>query len=290
LAFDNKSLLNPFWTPHRPGRRILPMSDSEASAFLHRTVPRLRKSVFRLGLSTLGGIDAAGVREALEGPVNYLFWSPRKNKAINAEVRKVVQRDRERLVIATGPVLGYFAGSIRRAAERSLRALGTDYLDVFQVFWAGKMSFLSKGVVGELIKLREEGKVRAIGLSTHDRKRAGRLAEDSVFDMLMIRYNAAHPGAETDIFPHLAQRQPILVDYTATSWRKLLTAPKGWKGSVATAGDCYRFCLSNPHVDVVLQMPKNIEQMRENLRAIEKGPLSEAEMTWMRNLGTAVHG
>jgi aryl-alcohol dehydrogenase-like predicted oxidoreductase len=266
------------------------MTTTDTPSFLKKNMPGLRKTVFRLGLSTFGGIDAAGVREALEGPVNYLFWSPKKNQAVNIEIREAMRRDRERLIVATGPTLGYFAGSLRRAAERALRALGTEYLDVFQVFWAGKMSFLSKSVVGELIKLRDEGKVRAIGLSTHDRKLAGRLAEDSAFDVLMIRYNAAHPGAETDIFPHLAKRQPMLVDYTATSWRKLLKAPKGWNGPVATAGDCYRFCLSNPHVDVVLQMPKTVEQMRENLRAIEKGPLSDEEMKWMRDLGKAVHG
>ena len=40
----------------------------------------------------------------------------------------------------------------------------------------------------------------------------------------MIRYNAAHPGAEQDVFPHLAARQPAVVAYTATSWRKLLPA------------------------------------------------------------------
>jgi len=39
-----------------------------------------------------------------------------------------------------------------------------------------------------------EGKVRALGVSIHDRPRAGALAEESILDLLMIRYNAAHPG------------------------------------------------------------------------------------------------
>ena len=38
-------------------------------------------------------------------------------------------------------------------------------------------------------------------------------------------YNAAHPGAEMDIFPHYAARRPLTVAYTATSWRKLLKKP-----------------------------------------------------------------
>jgi aryl-alcohol dehydrogenase-like predicted oxidoreductase len=124
----------------------------------------------------------------------------------------------------------------------------------------------------------------------HDRPRAGRLAESSLLDLLMVRYNAAHPGAETDVFPRLARRRPAVVAYTATSWRKLLRPPRSWKGPPAAAGDCYRFCLTSPHVDVVLTGPRNVAELRENVAAVEKGPLSEPEMTFMRELGRAVHG
>jgi aryl-alcohol dehydrogenase-like predicted oxidoreductase len=257
--------------------------------FLHRTIPRWGKSVYRVGLAPSFGLSPDGIQEALEGPINYLFWS-QGYKATAGVLRELLPKHRERLVIATGPTFAYFKGQVRKAIERSLRTLNTDYLDVVQIFWAGKMSALTAGVEAELVKLREEGKAKTIGLSIHDRPRAGRLAEQSIYDLLMIRYNAAHPGAETDTFPHLATRKPILVSYTATSWRKLLKAPRGWQGPPATAGDCYRFVLSNPHVDVVLCGPKNTQELRDNLRAIEQGPLSPAEMSRMRAYGKAVHG
>jgi aryl-alcohol dehydrogenase-like predicted oxidoreductase len=257
--------------------------------FLHRTVPVLGKRVHRYGLSASYGLDEAGVREGLERGANYIFWSPAK-KFLKSVIRDVVRPKREQYVLCTGPILGYFAGSVRRATEKALRASGSDYIDILQVFWVNRMSVLSKSVLGEMVKLRDEGKVRAIGISTHDRKLAGRLAEEGPLSMFMIRYNAAHPGAEIDIFPHLAARKPMIVAYTATSWQKLLRAPKGWTGKVATPGDCYRFCLSNPQVDVVLSAPKTAVQLRENFAALEKGPLSNEEMTWMRDLGRAVRG
>jgi aryl-alcohol dehydrogenase-like predicted oxidoreductase len=257
--------------------------------FLYRQVPILRKRVHRYGVSASYGLNEQGVREALERGANYLFWSPVK-KFLKTIVKDVVARDRERFVLATGPILGYFAGSVRRAAEWALRESGSDYLDVLQVFWAGRMSALTEGVLGEMVRLREQGKVRAIGISIHDRERAGRLAASGPLDLLMVRYNAAHPGAETDIFPHLAARKPVIVAYTATSWQKLLRAPRGWGGRVATPGDCYRFCLTSPHVDLVVSAPKTVEQLRENLTALERGPLSDEEMQWMRDLGRAVHG
>jgi aryl-alcohol dehydrogenase-like predicted oxidoreductase len=152
------------------------------------------------------------------------------------------------------------------------------------------MSALTGKVQEELAELRDEGKIRAAGASIHDRKRAGRLAEDSILDLLMIRYNAAHPGAEQEIFPHLARRRPAVIAYTATAWRRLLRPPRGWKGRVPTAGDCYRFCLTSPHVDVVLTGPRSVGELRENLAAIEKGPLSDEEMAFLREFGRAVHG
>ena len=163
-------------------------------------------------------------------------------------------------------------------------------IDIFQIFWLGRTSALTPSTIDALVSLRESGKVRAIGASIHDRKRASNLAEDSPLDMLMIRYNAAHPGAEQDIFPHLAKRKPAIVAYTATRWRGLLKRPKGWDGPVMTAADCYRFCLSNPHVDLVLTGPKNRQQLQENLSNLrEKGPLSEEETGWIRDYGQIVH-
>jgi aryl-alcohol dehydrogenase-like predicted oxidoreductase len=256
--------------------------------FLSRDVPRLGKRLCRLGLSGSFGLQEAAATEALER-MQYVFWTPLM-KGLTGPLRTALARDRQRYAVATGPMFGFTRRGVRRAAERALRMLGTDYLDVFQLYWLGKMSALTGGVQEELPKLRDEGKVHAVGASIHDRPRAGRLAADSMLDLLMIRYNAAHTGAETEILPHVLPRRPAIVAYTATSWRKLLRKPKGWNGPIPTAGDCYRFCLSNPLVDVAITGPRNEIELRENLAAAEKGPLTPAEMDFMRGFGRVVHG
>lgn len=259
-----------------------------ATEFLVRQVPALKKEVFRLGLSGSFGLDEAGAREALE-TARYVFWSPRM-KGLTAALRDALRRDRDRYVVATGPLLGFTRGAVRRCAEDALRTLGTDHLDVAQLFWLSRMSAFTGAVQEELLRLREEGKVRVLGASVHDRPRAGRLAEDSILDLLMVRYNAAHPGAEQEIFPHLARRRPALVAYTATSWRKLLRAPRGWRDRPMTAGECYRWVLASPHVDVVLCGPRTAAEWRADLAAVREGPLPDADLAWMRELGRAVHG
>ena len=52
---------------------------------------------------------------------------------------------------------------IRESLENSLRRLGTEYVDVYQQHWPCRDSILSS-VIEELIALKEEGKIRAIGV------------------------------------------------------------------------------------------------------------------------------
>jgi aryl-alcohol dehydrogenase-like predicted oxidoreductase len=258
--------------------------------FTRTTLRVVNKPALRLGVACNYGLDADGLSAALDRGVNYFFWSPFRTAKVTPVLKAALKRDRERLIIATGPTFGYFGGSVRKGAEKLLKLLDTDYLDVFQLFWLGTSSALTAGTLEALVQLRAEGKVRALGVSIHDRERAGRLAEDSVLDLLMIRYNAAHPGAERDIFPHLEKRKPNVIAYTATAWRKLLKKPKGWQGPAMSAGDCYRFCLASPHVDLVLSGPASRAQLEENLAALEKGPLGAEELDWMRRFGRTVHG
>lgn len=257
-------------------------------SFSHREV--LGKRVLRLGLAASFGIDETAVERALgERGMGYVFWTPRMGRATPA-LRRALAGDRERYVVATGPTTAWWGGNLRHFVHRALDVLGTDHLDVLQMHWLGVTSAWRGSTVDEMLALREEGLVRGLGVSIHNRRRAGRLAADSPLDLLMVRYNAAHPGAEEDIFPHLPATGRHVVAYTATRWRRLLRRPRGWQGGVPTAGHCYRFCLSHPKVDVVLTGPRDGQQLEENLRALDDGPLSDDEMRWMREFGRVVHG
>ena len=258
--------------------------------FLHTTLPVLGKRVHRMGMACSYGIDNAGVEAALsERGLGFVFWTPKQKG--EAALKAAMKRDRDQVVLITGPTTARWSGNLTRYVDKALKRLETDHLDVLMTFWVGVTSTLNDARFEEMTRLRESGKVRAIGCSIHDRAKAGRLAADSPLDLLMIRYNAAHPGAERDIFPHLrADRPRMVLAYTATRWRKLLKRPKGWQGPLMSAADCYRFCLSNPHVDAVLTGPSSLAQLDENLDGIRKGALTSEEDAWMREYGRIVHG
>jgi aryl-alcohol dehydrogenase-like predicted oxidoreductase len=267
-----------------------PPMTTPPDTFSHRHVPALGRQVHRIGLAGNYGLSNDEFAQALRMGPQYVFWTSSMKKVLPA-LRDALAEDRARYVIATGPTLGFTAGSVRSGLESALKKLNTDYIDVLQIFWLGKTSAWRPAVIDELVKLREEGLARRIGLSIHDRERAAQLAIDSPLDLLMIRYNAAHPGAERDIFPHLHHRRPAVLAYTATAWGKLLQTPAGWTEPSPQPRDCYRFALSNPHVDLVLTGPANLDELKHNLSALDAGPLSDAELDWMRRFGEqARHG
>lgn len=263
------------------------MREPQTGDFLRTTLGRTGLEVHRLGLSASYRPGKKTVHRAIDLGLNY-FFAYGFDTQMTRTLRDVIGNDRERFVLATGPFnLPWVRTSLRRTLEKRLRQFGTDYIDVFLFLGVMKPKHLPEELRDELHALREEGKVRFVGMSCHDRVFAGQLAVEGALDVLMIRYNAAHRGAEQEIFPHLEHHDPGLISYTATRWRSLLKRPRTWPkdGRVPTAGLCYRFVLSNPHVHVCMTAPSNIRQLEENLAAARQGPLGERDMQFMREFG-----
>ena len=263
------------------------MNDS----FLYSKLGASGMAVHRLGLSASYRPGKKTVFKAADAGVN-CFFAFGIDTQMTAAVRDIVKTERSRYILATGAynlVIGY--PNLRRTLEKRLRQFGTEYIDVFLFLGVMKEKELPPRVLDELRRFREEGKVRSIGISTHDRKLAGRLAAEGALDVLMVRYNAAHRGAEQDIFPYVGAHNTGIVGYTATRWTYLLRPPNTWpKGAaVPTAGQCYRFVLSHPDVNVCLTAPKNLKEFEENLASLSAGPLSSEEMKFMKDFGDAVH-
>lgn len=256
--------------------------------FLHTTLGRTGLGVFRLGLSARYRPGEAALRAGIEAGMSYLFWFYWDEQMVRV-LREVLPGHREKFAVATGVGnLGNWL--IRRGLESSLRRIRTDYIDVFQISRASDGSLTPKRL-DLLQRFREEGKIKYIAVSTHDRRYAGELVRQGVLDVLMMRYNAAHRGAEQEIFPYLPHSEPGVVSYTATRWGKLLKRPRRWPATerTPTAGDCYRFVLSSPNVHVCLTAPRNARELKENLSVVTRGPLPTEEMAFMRRFGDVVH-
>ncbi|MGA3243905.1 MAG: aldo/keto reductase [Bacteroidota bacterium] len=247
--------------------------------------------ISRLGFSASYRPGIRSVHRAIDEGINFFFGFGIDTQLARG-LREALKTSREKYVLATGAynlLIGY--PNLRRSLEKRLRQFRTDYIDVFLFLGVTDPKQFPRKAIDEMVRFREEGKVRSIGMSCHDRKYVGKLASEGTLDVMMMRYNAAHRGAEKDIFPYLTTHRPGIVSYTATRWTALIRRPKGWPkdGRLPDASLCYRFVLSNPNVHVCLTAPSNEQQLIENLAVLKQGALADDEMQFMKQFGDAVY-
>jgi aryl-alcohol dehydrogenase-like predicted oxidoreductase len=257
------------------------------------TLGRTGLKVGRLGISSSYGAPAEAFEEAFERGCNYLTigsFIRGRSRGMMRAIRNICEKGkRDELVVSMAeythsPLIGH------PHLLRGLKKLGLEYVDVlFLGYYPRKPR---AGILDWARKLKEKGWVRHIGLSSHNPSVFPRLVDDDLFDVFHIRYNAVNSGADKDVFPLLpAENKPGIVAFTATRWGQLLKEKRMPPGEKPlTAPDCYRFVLSNPAVDICMMGTRNLEMMRENLKTLEMGPLSNEDMVRIRRIGDYIYG
>jgi len=257
------------------------------TAFEPRTFGPSGKLVGPMGLASSYGIGARGVERAYDEGIRFFLWGSRRRADFGRGLASVARAHRAEVVVAI-QTYTRAAWLMRGSVERALRALGVDHVDYLGLAWWNTQP--RERILDAARALREAGKVRHIMVSTHARSEVATIAGNPDYEGVMVRYNAAHPGAEQDVFPRLdPARRPGIAAFTATRWGALLDpryTPPGLR--TPRASDCYRFALSHPMVDVCLSGPKNEAELSDALDTVRKGPLDEEELAWMRAVGRSV--
>ena len=251
--------------------------------------------VCRLGLATRGGcgLRPDDVDLALQRGVNYLNWCGHPD-GLSEAVKRLGSR-RNNIVLAV-----QFQSRTSREAAIEFRSLldglGTDHIDIATLYYVESAeewdALTSPGGAWEYLdEQKRAGRLRLIGLTSHQRKLAASWARTGLLDMLMIRYNAAHCGAENDVFPVTSKLKMPVVTFTGLRWKALLEAtPEDAVDFVPpSAAECYRFCLANENITVVLSAPGNRKELEDNLTLLDDWrPPSSVEMRAIRAHGERV--
>jgi aryl-alcohol dehydrogenase-like predicted oxidoreductase len=193
----------------------------------HRTLGRSGISVssVALGCMSLCGnqtypdisVDQAiaTVDAALEAGINFFDNAPMYGDG-EAERRLglALRGKRERAVIATKISTETLSSAeVAREAEASLRRLGTDYIDHYQIHWARHAVPIDE-TIGAMDRLVQAGKVRALGVCNFgpidlgDALRAGQVASNQLAYSLLAR------GVEYEVQPMCVENQIGLLCYS----------------------------------------------------------------------------
>ncbi|MDP9352195.1 MAG: aldo/keto reductase [Chloroflexota bacterium] len=268
----------------------------------------------RLGASTgaTGDESAAIVRRALELGINFLDTAEAygTESLVGQGLRGV---DRANVVLSTKKSMtdGEQLITPTQLAEglgASLARLGTDCVDIYHLHAvrADQYDYALSEVVPVLLKLRDQGKIRFLGIteafaSDPGHKTLSRAVADSCWDVMMVGYNILNQSARDRVLASAIQQDVGVLCMFAV--RDALSRPEKLRATVrnlveqgvvpadevdlddplgfVTRDDvaeslpeaAYRFCRAEPGIHVVLSGTGNPRHLEENVASILKPPL-----------------
>jgi len=155
-------------------------------------------------------------------------------------LRQALSSERERIVIATKVSWNNLRREkVFEACERSLRNLGTDRIDLYQIHWPagtfGSEVVPIEETMGALLDLKAQGKIRAIGVSNFNRSQLEAASLVGRVDSLQPCWSLFFRKMEEDTLSYCQDNQITILAYSPLA-QGLLTGKFG-RGHVFAEGD-----------------------------------------------------
>ncbi|XSC47562.1 aldo/keto reductase [Bradyrhizobium sp. RDT10] len=269
-------------------------------------------TVLGFGAMDLGGPPAANeisddeagrvLNAVLDSGINFIDTAVCYGTS-EARIGQAISHRRGEFILATkcgcqpGKPMGtpniHTAANIRAGVEHSLRTMRTDYIDVVQFHQSLTRSMWEdEGALDELLKLKQEGALRFIGVSGTLPNLVEQV-NSGVFDVFQIPYSALQREHETIIAKASADGAGIIIRGgvargAPTDWNKryyMLTGDElsdRWDrarldellAGMSRIEFMVRFAIAEPALDTTIIGTKNLDHLRDNVAAVCKGPLS----------------
>lgn len=104
--------------------------------------------------------------------------------------------------------------SIRREVDDSLRRLGVERIDLYQMHWPANDGTPIEEYWQTLLDLKDEGKVRAVGLSNHDAELLARAERVGHVDTLQPPFSAINRESAETLLPWCAGHDTGVIVYS----------------------------------------------------------------------------
>lgn len=300
----------------------------------YRTLGRTKTRVSEIGFGAwaIGG-DAwgpvedkrslAAMERALELGVNFIDTADVYGDGHSESlVAQVIKDRRDKIVISTkGGLMGHHRDPKREpvydkpekiisAFEASLQRLETDYIDVyFDHIWWDKDEETEAFLIA-FERLKREGRVRAVGISTDSFEYIKHFNRDGNLDVVQLDYSILNRKAEKEILPYCQEhgigvvvRGPLRMGLLTGKYRPESSFPEGdirkdwpkeqWfveslekvdrlralkRDDQSLAQLALRYVLSHPAVSVAIPGAKTPGQVEGNVASSRRSLLSGEEL------------
>jgi len=290
----------------------------------------LRISEIGFGCWPIGGGSYGPVRDENSLDALEVAWDSGVNFFDTADVygeghaeellsRFLKEKSRDRIVIATKAGWDFYHGAhkkdfspayLRSACEKSLRRLGVEAIDLFQLHNPSLETIQRKDTVTALELLRKEGKIRFIGISVHTEVEAFAALQDLRVHAIQVIYNLLDQRMAEKVFPEAEKknvgiivREPLasgllsgnylpshefpkddhrrrwLPPKREIDWKKILCMQKALKNKkVSLPQAALEFTLAFEAVSAAIPGAKTRTQVLENIAASLRPVLSREDI------------
>lgn len=163
------------------------------------------------------------VRRAIDHGINLLdtafSYGNGRSEELVGEVMGEYKRDD--IVLATKGAQRYVGDDktidnspafLRQTVEDSLRRLNADYIDLFYIHYPDEQTPKDEAI-GALKEMKDEGKIRAIGVSNFSMDQLKEANKDGYVDVLQGGYNLLQREAEQDFLPYTAKENITFIPF-----------------------------------------------------------------------------
>lgn len=160
----------------------------------------------------------------------------------------------------------------RQACERSLKRLGTDYLDMYLLHWQGRYPF--EETIEAMLGLQQAGKIREWGVSNMDVEEMDKFFSLPGGDTCAaneVLYNLTRRGIEYDLLPWCRKHKIPVIAYSPVEQGRLLLHPVltgiAHRHSATPAQIALAWVLRNPGV-IAIPKAATVKHVQENFKSL----------------------
>lgn len=174
--------------------------------------------------------SVSAIRHAVEAGVNWIdtaavYGLGHSEEVIARALRDIPEADRPYVFTKAGvvwdetdragrPARYATPASIRRELEDSLRRLDIERIDLYQMHWPAETGTPLEEYWQTFVDLRQEGKIRAAGLSNHDVAQLAAAEAIGHVDSLQPKLSAIHRDAAGELVPWCAEHGTGVIVYS----------------------------------------------------------------------------
>ena len=227
----------------------------------------LGKTGIKVRILGFGGIPIQRVseREAINvikhcHDLGINFFDTARNYTTSEErIGKALENIRDNVIIATKS-LGRTQEDLNKDLETSLKDLRTDVIDIFQLHnvstrEAWEQITSQNGALRALYKAHDEGKVRHIGITSHNTSILTEIVKEQTFETVQIPFNYLSTLPSEELLKYCKK----------SNIGTIIMKPFGG-GAFTSASTALKYILREENVDVVIPGMMSIDEVEENVK------------------------